>query len=171
MDVIFDLFSLWRKIVSLLLRGIFTQTPLVWRARELGEFGAILWRRIILPRLRKNFAWPNNVLRRDPKKDSWIGYLPYSRIWRTDWDKCSVQSLFFKVCFGPWVRNGEGETPWYRDLMPLWWFWIMSEFPETSWPSQKWEGTYLSHYIFSWAHYWSGSETCRLQFWRSSVCL
>ena len=152
MDVIFKFILLLKEDCALAPVGNLQSNSTGLKNSQTREFVASLWRRIILPRLRKNFPWPNNVLGSDPKKGSWTGYLPYSRIWGTDWDRCSVQNLFFKVCFGPWVRNGEGETPWYRDLMPLWWLWILSEFLETSSPSQKWEGTYLSHYIFSWAH-------------------
>ena len=40
------------------------------------------------------------MLRGDPKKGSRIGYFPYSRIWGSHRDRCSVQSFSFKVCFG-----------------------------------------------------------------------
>ena len=49
------------------------------------------------------------MLRRNPKIDSRIGYFPYSRIWGSDWDWCSVQSFPFKVCFGLWIENGCSE--------------------------------------------------------------
>ena len=87
---------LQRKIV-LLLRRIFRHKSL--------ELGTSLWRRIT--------DWPRNVLRKNPPKDSEIGYF--------DLGRCSVQSFSFKACFGIWkrIKNAEGETCWYRDPMPF----------------------------------------------------
>ena len=87
---------LQRKIV-LLLRRIFRHKSL--------ELGTSLWRRIT--------DWPHNVLRKNPPKDSEIGYF--------DLGRCSVQSFSFKACFGIWkrIKNAEGETCWYRDPMPF----------------------------------------------------
>ena len=33
--------------------------------------------------------------------------------------RCSVQIVSFKVCFGLWIKNREGETLRYRDSMPF----------------------------------------------------
>ena len=120
------LFSLRRKIVLWLLRRILSQTPPVWRARELEEFGTSLLRNHVLLKIT---AWPFNVLRGDPKKDSRIGYLPHSGIWGSDRNRFSVQSFFFKVCLGLWIKGSEGETWRYRDPMPFWRFRNLSKFP------------------------------------------
>ena len=44
--------------------------------------------------------WPHHVLRKNPKKDSGIGYF--------DLVRCFVQSFSFSDCFGIRTKNGEG---------------------------------------------------------------
>ena len=116
------LFYLQRKNVIWSLRRILSQTPLVWRARELEEFGTSPWRSLTLLRLKKDHCLVTSCAQRRPKKDSGIGCFPYSGIWGSHRDRCSVQSLSFKVCIGLLIENGEGETLRYRDPMPFWRF-------------------------------------------------
>ena len=51
-----------------------------------------------------------------------------------------------------WIKNCEGVTSRYRDPMPFWRFWTLSEFPQTNWSFQKWERAYLWDYSPSWVH-------------------
>lgn len=109
-------------------------------------FQRINCRRRNLP---SNVTW---IRYQNPPEDSRIGYLPLSRIWGSDRDRCSVQCFSFKVCVGPWIINGEGETWRCRDPKPFWRLWNSFDFQVTSRSSQKWKGTYLCHYLSSWVH-------------------
>ena len=96
--------------------------PRFWRARELEEFGTSPWRNLNPLRLKKDHCLVTSCAQRRPKKDSGVGCFPYSGIWGSHRDRCSVQSFSFKVCIGLLIENGEGETLRYRDPIPFWRF-------------------------------------------------
>ena len=130
---LYSTLSLRRKILLWPLRRILSQTPLVWKAGELAQvFGGVAF----CSDQGKIIAWLFSVFRGGPKKDSRIGYFPYSGKLGSHREVLCTKFLL-QICFGLWIKSGKGETSRYKDGNEL----VLSEMGENL---SLWPFTFLS---------------------------